>query len=224
MSTKKSDAPQGGRPLSAPAPFSSRSGRPRSETKREAVIAAARRLFTQETFDRVSVDAVAAAAGVSKVTIYSHFPNKEALFVAAISASCDNVFAKVDLGAGDVGPIEDVLFRLGCEFLAMIFDPEVDRLHAVILSEGPHRPELPQMFYDSVVQRSTAMFAGYLKAQSDRGVLKIDDAYMAAVQFLAMVQGEFRYRVELGLPAARAEEVQPYVRACVSTLLRAWRT
>lgn len=200
-----------------------RTGRPKRETKREAVITAARRLFTQESFDRVSVDAVAAAADVSKATIYAYFPNKEALFIAAISAGCDEVFARIDLNAGAAGPLAEVLFRLGCEFLAMIFDPEVDRLHAVIIAEGPHRPALPQMFYEAVVYRSTTMFAEYLKAEADRGALVIDDPYTAAVQFLAIVQGEFRYRVELGMPAARSEEIEPYVRACVATLLRAWQ-
>jgi TetR/AcrR family transcriptional regulator, mexJK operon transcriptional repressor len=203
-----------------PAP---RPGRPKSPAKRDAIIAAAQHRFTQESFDRVSLDLIAADAGVSKVTIYSHFPNKEALFIAAVSAGCEAVFARVDLNAPDTGPIEDVLYQLGCDFLGMIFDPDVDRLHAVILSEGPHRPELPQMFYDSVVRRSTELFAAYLKVQAACGVIAIDDSYNAAVQFLAMVQGEFRYRVELGLPAARREEIEPYVRGCVATLLRAWR-
>lgn len=199
-----------------------RPGRPKSSTKRDAIIAAAQRRFTQEPYDRVSLDEIAADAYVSKVTIYANFPNKEALFVAAISTSCDAVFGKVDLNAPDSGPVDTVLYRLGSEFLDMIFDPEVERLHAVIMSEGPNRPQLPQMYYDSVVRRSTEVLAAYLKSQADRGWLAIDDPYTAAVQFIAIVQGEFRYRVELGLAKARREEREAYVRACVATLLRAW--
>lgn len=199
-----------------------RPGRPKSPAKRDAIVAAARKLFTAEAFDRVSLEAVAAEAGVSKVTIYSHFESKEALFIAAISAGCEAVFERIDLGTGESGPIDEVLFRLGCDFLDMIFDPEVERLHAVILSEGPHRPALPQMFYETVVRRSTAQFANYLEAQATKGRLTLSDPYMAAVQFLAIVQGEFRYRVELGLPATRAEEIEPYVRSCVRTVLSAW--
>lgn len=207
----------------SPADPAPRSGRPKSPAKRDAIITAARHRFTQESYGRVSLDVIAADAGVSKVTIYSNFPNKEALFIAAVSTGCEEVFGRVDLNAPDHGPIEDVLFQLGCDFVAMIFDPEVERLHAVILSEGPHRPELAQMFYDTVVRRSTELFAAYLQLQADRGVIAIDDSYNAAVQFLAMVQGEFRYRIELGLPAARRDETEPYVRDCVATLLKAWR-
>ena len=79
------------------------------------------------------------------------------------------------------------------------------------------------MFYETFVRRSTCMLAAYLEAQTECGTLRVGDGYTAAVQFLAIVQGEFRYRVELGLPTARREEIEPYVRQCVATLLTAWR-
>lgn len=200
-----------------------RRGRPKSPAKHEAILAAARMLFMREPYERVSLDSVAEAAGVSKVTIYSHFPDKDALFVEAINSSCAGVFERVELDPHDSGRLEEKLLGLGCDFLAMIFDPEIDRLHTVILSEGQRRPELPQMFYDTVVRRNTAMVAAFLQQQVDAGHLRIADAYTAAVQFLAIVQGEFRYRVELGIPNATPDERESYVRGCVDTLLRAWR-
>jgi TetR/AcrR family transcriptional repressor of mexJK operon len=205
-------------------PSTARRGRPKSAEKHEAIVAAARTLFTQESYERVSLDAVAAAAGVSKVTIYSHFPDKEALFIAAIGAGCDDVFGRVDLDAEDAGPIEHVLCELGCDFLAMIFDPEIERLHATILSESRRRPELPRMFYDLVVHRMTSLLASYLQRHAIAGRIRIGDPYTAAIQFLAMVQGEFRYRVDLGMPSASPEQREAYVRDSVATLLRAWKT
>lgn len=200
-----------------------RRGRPKSSEKHDAIVSVARVLFTREPFERVNLDTVATEAGVSKATIYSHFPDKEALFAAAIGASCGQVFGRVDLSTSNAGPIEDVLRELGVAFLAMIFDPEAERLHATILAEGPRHPDLPRMFYDTVVNPMTRMFAEYLKAQADAGHIRIGDPYTAAVQFLAMVQGEFRYRVELGLPKASKEEIESFVQSCVATLLRAWR-
>lgn len=201
-------------------------GRPKSALKREAIVDAARRLFTGEPFERVSLDAIAAEAGVSKVTIYSHFPNKEALFIEAISASCAAVFERVNLEAGataDSG-LDEVLTQLGCDFLEMIFDPEVDRLHAVILGDGPRFPELPKMFYETVVVRSTGILADFLAAQAKAGRIACADPFVAATQFLAIVQGDFRYQVELGLPRVRRDEMERYVRACVAVLLKAWET
>ena len=55
----------------------------RATRKRTAIIRAARAAFLREGFD-VSVDAIAAGAGVSKVTVYNHFGSKEALFLGVI--------------------------------------------------------------------------------------------------------------------------------------------
>jgi TetR/AcrR family transcriptional regulator, mexJK operon transcriptional repressor len=199
-----------------------RRGRPRSTEKHDAILAAARALFTQEPYERVSLDAVAEAAGVSKVTIYSHFPDKHSLFVEAISSGCATTFERIEMETPDSAPLDEVLVAFGCDFLTTIFDPEIERLHAVILSESRRRPELPKMFYDTVVHRLTTLFADYLQRQAGAGRLRIGDPYTAAVQFLAMVQGEFRYRVDLGMPNATPEERKAYVRDCVATLLRAW--
>jgi AcrR family transcriptional regulator len=65
---------------------SSGRGRPvgGSEQKRTAIVAAALRLFLRDGFERTSVDAIAAEAGVSKRTIYNHYGDKESLFLSVI--------------------------------------------------------------------------------------------------------------------------------------------
>jgi len=64
-------------------------GRPKDMTKRAAILDAARQMFTQCDFDGVSMDQIAAAAGVSKLTVYNHFGDKDALFTAVIRYYCD---------------------------------------------------------------------------------------------------------------------------------------
>src|SRR5215204_5592639 len=48
--------------------------------KREAILTAALRVFSQQGYERASVDEIAAEAGVAKPTIYNHFGTKEQLF------------------------------------------------------------------------------------------------------------------------------------------------
>ena len=52
-------------------------GRPKDPAKRLAILEAAKRLFMQNGYDGSSMDAIAAEAGVSKLTVYSHFTDKE---------------------------------------------------------------------------------------------------------------------------------------------------
>ena len=68
----------------AAAPKPSGPGRPKDLGKRSSILEAAKRLFSMEGFAGVSMDQIAAEAGVSKLTVYSHFGDKEALFFAAV--------------------------------------------------------------------------------------------------------------------------------------------
>lgn len=58
----------------------------RRSRKAEAILGVASILFREQGFDRLTMDSVARAAGVSKATLYVHFKSKEALFVAVIEA------------------------------------------------------------------------------------------------------------------------------------------
>ena len=51
---------------------------------REAIYRAARRLFSEHGFDRVTVAEVAREANVSEVTVFNYFPSKEDLFYAGM--------------------------------------------------------------------------------------------------------------------------------------------
>src|SRR5688500_19640533 len=71
------------------APKSAGPGRPKDLGKRAAILEAAKQMFTQGGFDGASMDQIAAAAGVSKLTVYSHYGDKEALFVAVVKSHCE---------------------------------------------------------------------------------------------------------------------------------------
>jgi AcrR family transcriptional regulator len=66
-----------------------RVGRPRSEGCRQKVLAAADTLFMRDGLTRMSVDAVAQLAGVSKATIYRWWPNKSAIVMEALLNSSE---------------------------------------------------------------------------------------------------------------------------------------
>ena len=64
-------------------------GRPKDPGKRAAILDAAKRMFVSHGFERVSMDQIAAEAGVSKLTVYSHFGDKDRLFAEAVRAHCE---------------------------------------------------------------------------------------------------------------------------------------
>lgn len=56
----------------------------RRPSKRAEILAAARAQFLERGYDGASIDPITAAAGVSKPTVYAHFPTKEALLEAVV--------------------------------------------------------------------------------------------------------------------------------------------
>lgn len=202
---------------------STRMGRPVDLAKEAKILEAARNAFLEHPYDRISMDALAARAGVSKVTLYAKYKSKDQLFVAAMSVGCraiyDNAMLEVEAGK----PLAETLARLGVDFVKMMLEPEISALHGVMMQSIATQPELPRAFYERVVHRSTRVLADVLSIAHGRGEISCDQPYLAAVQFIAMVQGEFRYKQELGIArGAPEQELQDFVESCVRVFLRGW--
>ncbi|AIL08763.1 TetR/AcrR family transcriptional regulator [Stenotrophomonas maltophilia] len=76
------------KPSAKPAAKAAGPGRPKDLGKRAAILEAAKVLFIEQGYTGVSMDAIAAQAGVSKLTVYSHFGDKETLFSEAVQSKC----------------------------------------------------------------------------------------------------------------------------------------
>lgn len=84
-------------------------GRPRSARAHRAILDAAVALFIEDGFEGMSVEAVAARAGVGKATIYRRWPSKGDLVIDAIA----QLFAEPS--APDTGSVRDDLVQMGRE-------------------------------------------------------------------------------------------------------------
>jgi len=77
-------------------------GRPRSTRAHTEVLDAAQTLFAERGFDATSMDAIAAASGVSKATIYKHWPDKDALCLEVMERIHGREGPFHDLDSGDL--------------------------------------------------------------------------------------------------------------------------
>src|SRR4249920_664310 len=89
---------------------------PRSaDQTRQKILHAAYKLFRRSGFYRVGVDEIAAAAGITKRTLYYHFKSKDALLAAVLALQHERIFAEfqtfgVELSGGP-DRLVDGLFR-----------------------------------------------------------------------------------------------------------------
>jgi AcrR family transcriptional regulator len=106
----------------------------RGRATREQLVAAARGLFAERGFEGTSIEAVLDATGVSRGSLYHHFPGKEALFEAVVLAVEDEIGARTAEAAGDA---DDALaaLRAGCmAWMEIARDPVVQR---IVLLDAP---------------------------------------------------------------------------------------
>jgi TetR/AcrR family transcriptional regulator, mexJK operon transcriptional repressor len=199
-------------------------GRPADPAKNAAILAAARTAFLELPYDRVSMDAIAARAGVSKVTIYAKYQSKEGLFVATMSEQCEAIYEQARSDTRGGGPLDVALRDLGARFMTMILSADMAAIHGVMIQAAQERPELTQLYYQSVVETSINTLAETLDIAVARGNFVCADTHRAAVQFVAMIQGTYRYEHELGVtPSKPHDDLEFYVADCVDLFLRAHR-
>ena len=78
-------------------------------TGRERILREARARFTAEGYAAVSMQRIADAAGVNKATLYHHFADKEALFLAVLATELDRLHAAVAGGLAGEAPLRERL-------------------------------------------------------------------------------------------------------------------
>ncbi|RJF80635.1 TetR/AcrR family transcriptional regulator [Oleomonas cavernae] len=166
--------------------------------KTAAVLTAAKRLFLERGYAGTSMDAVAAAAPVSKRTLYQYFPGKEELFGAVI----DSVWSGLGSTAIPAGEDPRAVLRGFVERLIAHWEhPDVIPLLRLIMAEAPRAPELSAAYYARGKAPAVATLAAYLRPLAARGSLATADPELAAVQFLGMIKEALFWPRVLGVPA-----------------------
>lgn len=196
-------------------------GRPKDLNKRAAILDAAKRLFTLHGYDGASMDQIANEAGVSKLTVYSHFGDKDALFMEAIREKCEERMPP-DLFPADLkGPLRVQLTRIAQAFFALITSDEALSMHRMMITQSSD-VRVRQMFWQAGPQRIQEAFNEFLQARVAAGELVVPDIARAPSQFFCLLKGELHMRMVSGLCAAPSKrEVDAHIDATVDLFLRA---
>lgn len=199
-------------------------GRPKDLAKRAAILDAAKRIFTQSGFDGTSMDQVASEAGVSKLTVYSHFGDKEGLFSAVVKAHCEQQMPSSLFEARPDMDLRARLLEIARAFYAMISSPEAVAGHRMMCSPQMAESPMVQLFWESGPMRVQGDFAQLLQRRIESGELKIADVPRAASQFFTLVKGEHHARLVFGCCAPALGSVEDHLTATVELFLAAYAT
>jgi TetR/AcrR family transcriptional repressor of mexJK operon len=193
--------------------------------KRRQVLDAATELFMAQGYGAVSMDAVARTAGVSKATLYAHFPSKDALFATIVRDR--GLINQLDnsLFPDHVANLRATLEAIGRRILRFMLQERTLAIYRVALAEAGRFPELGRAFFDNGPCKFHIWAEHWLARQQAAGLVRQTDLGVATSQFMALLRSGVFLRASLALPPPPSEaEVEATVRAAVDTWLLAFAT
>ena len=162
-------------------------GRPRSADADRAILRATVDLLADEGYAGVTMEGVAAKAGVGKATVYRRWPSKSALVVDAISACRD-----VGWRPPDTGSARDDLLAFVRGFGDVLRSSDAGRVMPALVAELARSPELAATFRDGFVQPRRARVLEAVGRGVERGEVRPDvDAELVADAVVALLQHRF---------------------------------
>jgi TetR/AcrR family transcriptional regulator, mexJK operon transcriptional repressor len=192
-----------------------------SQGKVEKILDAARQLFMRHGYGLTSIDEVAAAAKVSKATVYAHFQSKAQLFAAVVGAESQSQL--IELATDQNTKVADTLYNFGERAFDLLVDSSTVSKLRMIASEAERFPELGGIFYAAGPARLNAGLAAFLHDAMARGQLRSDDPDLAAAHFLNLLCGDLRIQQLVGINVElRLPERRRLLKSGIAAFLRAY--
>ncbi len=201
-------------------------GRPKSLTKRAAILSAAQTLFLRHGYEGSSMDAIALEADVSKLTVYNHFTDKETLFCAAIAAQCEMQLSELFITPSDTAPsnLRECLLAIGHSFRTLVDSPESIALHRLIIGHALSNPALSHLFYEATALRIINKMEQLLISIDQAQQLEIAHPRQAAEHFFALLKGARNLQLLVGYPPANlASNTEQHVESVVDLFIKAYQ-
>lgn len=157
-----------------------------AEVRRREILRAAGKVLVSRGYHNVHLDDVAAAAGLSKGTLYLYFKDKESLFAEVLEDVIDRLEERL-AGLSSEGGAREVLERMAAEMLDF-----VDEHQDFLVQFSREKPDLCGKRAGNVLQRR---YAGHLRFVAEAigrgvedGIVRKHDSMMGSLYFISLIR------------------------------------
>jgi AcrR family transcriptional regulator len=156
--------------------------------RRAQILEAAFEEFSAKGFKGATIKSIARTAGLqSPALIYWYFPDKEALFREVLEARIPVLRTVRDpAGLLDLPP-EKVLPTIARGYLSTFDNPAAQRMVRLMVGEAMRRPEIAEIFGNTVIKRVLGFLKSYMARQIELGRLRPHDVRSSARAFMGML-------------------------------------
>ncbi|MBT2342132.1 MULTISPECIES: TetR/AcrR family transcriptional regulator [Pseudomonas] len=195
-----------------------------TERKREAILQAAIAEFRSSGFEVTSMDKIAATAGVSKRTVYNHFPSKEALFAEILSRLWSSITAEQDTAYRSDKPLREQLQALLQAKLRMLADENLLDLARIAIAATIHSPERAQDMVARMGEREEGLTAWIRLAQADGRLQTVEPAFAAQQLHGLLKTFAFWPQISMGQPSLTEAEQTRVIESALDMFLAYYQT
>jgi TetR/AcrR family transcriptional regulator, mexJK operon transcriptional repressor len=180
----------------------------RKGRKFDQVLEGARSVFLRDGFEGASVDDIARAAGVSKATLYSYFPDKRLLFLEVARAECCRQVDETEALICTATTVHEVLMIAATRLVGFFLSEFSIRVFRVCAAESDRFPEIGQAFFENGPAEVRERLVTYFTYAESHGDLLVPDKPLAANQFMELCKADLFPKAMCGVggPATAAEK------------------
>ncbi len=174
-------------------------GRPKDSEKRKRILAAAKTVFLKSGYHGSSMNEIAKTAGVTKLTVYNHFQDKEKLFTCAIAQACEQSI-QAQRFLLDTNSDFHQCFYQACQLtLSVLYLPGSIKLEHLLIELAAEKSPLVKQFFNASHCRMRLLWEDFFQSATTLEFLSDADYQQQATLILSLLLGLRHYEVLLGM-------------------------
>lgn len=190
-----------------------------SETKRAAILKAAREIFLKDGYSRAAMAEIAREADVSTATLYKHFDSKESLFAAVVQDAYRETDTSmfVDIAGKSA---RTVLRNVAALYAGQQIDEQMNDLLRVVIAEVPSAPDLARDVYENSVLKRYSQLQAMVDELVARGDLRPHDTSSGIRHLAGMVKEFVVWPGLFSLGFKRPADLDAKIDACIDAYMK----
>jgi len=201
------------------------SGRPKDLEKRAKILQAAKSIFLKMGYHATNMNQIAKEAGVTKLTVYNHFQDKNNLFMCAIQESCEESIRAKQFELMADSDFKQALLLMCQRALNIIYLPEALKLDCVLFELAAEQSPLTRQFFDASHTRMCHVWCDFFEQAIAFKFIQADEPIKQTELIISLLLGIRHQQVLLGLaPVPTADEIDQMIQHAIEIFLLKYQT
>ncbi len=201
------------------------SGRPKDLEKRAKILQAAKSIFLKMGYHATNMNQIAKEAGVTKLTVYNHFQDKNNLFMCAIEESCEESIRAKQFQLTADSDFKQALVLMCQRALSIIYLPEALKLDCLLFELAAEQSPLTRQFFDASHTRMCYVWCDFFEQAISFKFIQADEPIKQTELIISLMLGIRHQQVLLGLaPVPTADEIDQMIEHAIEIFLLKYQT